>query len=93
MAWHILASEQLQDIVPEKPITSTKLITLSFTFNSKHKRDLTNFAESVMDLMVDLEILEDDNLFVCPKVNLEFIGFGKDEDGIGWTDVNIEENV
>ena len=40
--------------------------------DSIRKADLTNKAESIMDLLVDSWILEDDNWFVCWKVTLIF---------------------
>lgn len=39
--------------------------------------DLTNKAESIMDLLVDAGIIEDDNWFVVPEVNLKFGGKDK----------------
>jgi hypothetical protein len=42
------------------------------------KSDLTNKAESLMDLLVDAEIIEDDNWFVCPEVNIKFGGVDRE---------------
>lgn len=40
----------------------------------KRKSDLTNKAESIMDLLVDAHIIPDDNWFVVPKIILLFGG-------------------
>lgn len=46
-------------------------VTIIFTFKTKRKCDLTNKAESIMDLLVDAGVLEDDNHFVVPEVVLK----------------------
>jgi len=43
----------------------------------KRKADLTNKAESIMDLLVDNSILTDDNWFVVNKLTLLFGGVDK----------------
>ena len=40
----------------------------------KRKADLTNKAESIMDLLVDTKIIEDDNWFIINNINLKFGG-------------------
>lgn len=44
----------------------------------KIRADLTNKAESIMDLMVDAGIIEDDNWFVIPEVVLVFGGVDRE---------------
>ena len=46
----------------------------------KRKFDLTNKAESVMDLLVDYGYLEDDNFKVVPDLTLRY-GRGREEAG------------
>ena len=41
---------------------------------TRRRGDLTNKAESVMDLLVDCKVIEDDNWFSVPRVNLIFGG-------------------
>lgn len=53
-------------------------VSIEFFFSDARKRDLTNAAESVMDLLVDLEILKDDNVFEVPRVVLMYGGRLKD---------------
>lgn len=72
VAWQKDASKQL---IGSPKITSDHLL-LRFTFPDKRKTDLTNKAESVMDLLVDNGILEDDNWNVV--TNLLLIGEGVD---------------
>ncbi len=53
-------------------------VEITLYFQDARKRDLTNAAESIMDLLVDLEILKDDNVFEVPRVLLIYGGKVKD---------------
>ena len=75
-AWHKNASKDLS--VPVKPIQNIIQVTLSFYAPDRRKADLTNKAESVMDLMVDNNILEDDNWYIVRNVVLRFIEVDKE---------------
>ncbi len=44
----------------------------------KRRADLTNKAESIMDLLTDNRIIEDDNWFICPDVHLLFGGIDRE---------------
>jgi len=50
-----------------------KAVALCFYVRNKVKADLSNKAESIMDLLVDMGIIEDDNLFL---VNANPLFFG-----------------
>ena len=58
-------------------ITEKAFFTLTFFAGDKRRADLTNKAESVMDLLKDYGVIEDDNWFVCGSVRLEFGGVDK----------------
>lgn len=73
--WHAQAAPQLYGT---KTIPEVKDITLTFYPQSKRKSDLTNKAESVMDLLVDCGVLTDDNWFVVPSLTLKFGGADKE---------------
>lgn len=73
-AWHKLASNQLAEI---SPFTCRKL-TISFIAGDRRKFDLTNKAESIMDLLVDNGLIEDDNYSIIPELTLKFGGYEKD---------------
>lgn len=74
--WHTQAIRQLAKV---KPIVGPLYdITLKFFPQTHRKSDSTNKAESIMDLLVDAGIIEDDNWFICPKMRLEFGGVDKD---------------
>lgn len=62
--------------VPAEPIKSC-VISIYITFPDNLKSDLTNKAESIMDLLVDLGVLEDDNHFVCHTLLLHSRGVDK----------------
>lgn len=51
-----------------------KMVELEFFVDSKRKADLTNKAESIMDLLVDAGIIEDDNYFIVPEVRMRLGG-------------------
>ena len=80
-SWHELQQYPMklarEDQGITEPIKETKFIRLSFTSGTMRKWDLTNKAESVMDFLVDMKIIEDDNVFVCPEVILSFKGVEK----------------
>lgn len=73
---HKEISKQLQ-LVPKYNINSCE-IEITIYPDSMRKWDLTNKAESVMDVLVDLGILADDNWYVCWKVVLFFGGKDKE---------------
>lgn len=75
--WHKEASAQIVDSVPKKPIKNCS-IDLVLYAPDKRKADLTNKAESVMDLLVDMGFLEDDNWFVVGNLNLKFGGVDRE---------------
>lgn len=71
--WHEIASWEL---VAQKPPRGIEHCEIEIKFYAPDKRhtDLTNKAESLMDLLVDLEVIEDDNWEVVRKLTLEFMG-------------------
>ena len=64
--------------LPLKEVT----IEMTITFPDNRASDLTNKAESVMDLLVDNGILEDDNHKVCKKIVIESGGVDKERAGV-----------
>lgn len=63
--WHQAAGYQLklqkQDCGVDLPIKKCEYIEVHLFYGTKAVKDNTNTVESVMDLMVDLGVLEDDN--------------------------------
>lgn len=60
-AWHEAASIQIMKYhVPRKSLTKLKAVVVIIFFPDDRTADLTNKAESVMDLMVDTGIIADD---------------------------------
>lgn len=59
------------------PLKTTHSTTLSFWGANKRKWDLTNRAESIMDFLVDMGVLEDDNYEVCPCVQMVYMGVSR----------------
>lgn len=74
-AWHKDASKQIAGVKPYKNITT---LGLGFYAPDKRKADLTNKAESIMDLLVDCKVIEDDNWYVVDNIYMQFFGVDKD---------------
>lgn len=74
--WHVNACIELKK---QKPllIENVNQVHLKFYPATKHRSDLSNKAESVMDLLVDMKVLADDNWFEVPRLDLEFCGIDK----------------
>ena len=71
MVWHTEALKKLKiDFIEPFMLSRTQLIILHISPPTERKYDLTNKAESVMDLLVDYGVLEDDNAKVCPLILL-----------------------
>ena len=72
--WHTNALKLLRIKYPvREAINHAVQIHIEFTFGDKRRCDLTNKAESVMDLLVDAGILTDDSWQFVPRVTLEAI--------------------
>jgi Holliday junction resolvase RusA-like endonuclease len=69
--WHESAGWQIKSMQPVKDFAQ---IIIKFYAPDKRKTDLTNKAESIMDLFVDMGKIEDDNWFVCKDIRLIFGG-------------------
>ena len=69
-AWHSITFAQIKGQFDHDTLEEIREIKINLVFPTKRKSDLTNKAESVMDLLVDCEVLKDDNWFVVPKVTL-----------------------
>ena len=77
--WHKDAGEQLiKQVIDPIHIVEECKITLTLFAPDKRKADLTNKAESVMDLLVDYGIIEDDNWFVVGSLQLVFGGVDRE---------------
>lgn len=61
----------------EPPVQLTKSVQIEFYAKDKRANDLSNKAESIMDLLVDAAVLVDDNWSVVPVLLLIFRGVDK----------------
>jgi len=76
--WHREQSEALLAFkLPKKPLENVK-VTITFYAPDLRKTDLTNKAESIMDVLVDNKFLKDDNWYVVPEITLKFAGKDKE---------------
>lgn len=71
--WHQSAQNALRGT---KRVEGVQSIEVTFYRRTEAKYDLSNMLESVMDLLVDAGVIEDDNIRVVPKVTA--IHGGKD---------------
>lgn len=72
--WHKDASAQL---IGQQKISSDSLI-LTFFPPDKRPADLSNKTESIMDLLVDCGLIDDDNWFIINDLHLKFGGVDKE---------------
>lgn len=68
--WRDAGIQLLEQRVTNIAIEQAEVIWLAFIFPDRRRRDLTNAAESVMDLLVDHKILIDDCWTVTGEVHL-----------------------
>lgn len=77
--WHKDAMNQLKEqMVPKTKAKMVEMIALTFYAPDNRAADLTNKTESIMDLLVDYGLIEDDNWFVCPDIMISFGGVDKE---------------
>ena len=74
--WHTTA---LKSIRGHKLVKDIGQVILTFFPSTRRKSDLSNKTESIMDLLVDAGILEDDNWFICSDIRMVFGGVDKDK--------------
>lgn len=79
--WHSEQSYELNKQIAglNLPIKDIKDLTLEFYAPDFRSADLTNKAESIMDLLVDKKIIEDDNWFKVPSISLKMIKVDKND--------------
>lgn len=69
--WHERARLAIApQIIKQQTIGKAQSVTIIFYMADNRGRDLTNVAESVMDLLVDLRVIKDDQWQVTGPVNL-----------------------
>ena len=80
--WHKQASQQLEMQKPslfEEGLSKLgKEILIILYAHDLRKYDLTNKAESIMDLLVDCGFLEDDNYTCVSKITIQFGGLDRE---------------
>ena len=74
LAWQREQSYLLKKL--KQPITKGQALIIFYAPDNR-SADLTNKAESIMDLLVDNNILLDDNWFVVMNLTLNFMGVDK----------------
>ena len=76
--WHKQSALQL---LGSGKIVGACEVQITFQMPDNRRADLTNKAESIMDLLVDLDILEDDSWKIIPRIFLGCDGVNKDNPG------------
>jgi Holliday junction resolvase RusA-like endonuclease len=81
LSWHRSAMIRLaQSAYPRNKISTPIMVKIQFMIKDNRRRDLTNMAESVMDLLVDYGVIEDDRWQICRFVSM--VGFVDTEDSV-----------
>lgn len=75
-AWHDDASWQLKGQKGSSVVTRCRM-EIDFYLPDARKTDLTNKAESIMDMLVDNGVLEDDNCNVVRELTLRYNGIDR----------------
>ena len=76
--WHRDALIEVAQQVDHKAQPFGKEIRIVMFAPDARKFDLTNKAESCMDLLVDAHVIEDDNYEIVPRLILEFGGIDRE---------------
>lgn len=80
-AWHTIASYelamQMRAMGFRVTLDGIKEIIITIFSENKVKSDLSNKAESIIDLLVDNCVIRDDNWFEVPRLVLNFGGVDK----------------
>mgnify|MGYP001560619904 CR=1 FL=1 len=69
-AAHWVAKKAMNETARKFPLRGFTQIRITFTPPNKRNGDLTNRAESIMDLLAEAGIIEDDNWFEVPDLHL-----------------------
>lgn len=75
--WHEIASWELKAKRDIPRGVERAEIEIAFYLPDARKTDLTNKAESIMDLLVDNGVLKDDNCSIVPKLTLMYNGIDR----------------
>ena len=75
-------ANDLLDLLEIKEIVGPVEIDLNFVHKDKRKRDIDNEVSTVLDLLKNRKIIEDDNCFVLKKIVAQFDGVSKENPGV-----------
>lgn len=76
--WHTEQMWLLKKYKPKKPLKNVD-VAICITAGDNRKSDLSNKCESIMDLLVDSQIIEDDNWFCVGRLDMRFGGVQKNK--------------
>ena len=82
--WHKSTIADILNQLPE-PLVCVIEVVLDFYMPDNRKCDLTNKAESIMDLLVDAKIIEDDCWQYVPMITLRACGVDKEKPRVNVT--------
>lgn len=88
--WHEDASWQLKKFTHSWRMQPFYEIELRFFPDSRIKFDLSNKAESVMDLLTDNGFIQDDNYIYVPKLTLVYGGYDKENPRV---EIEVKNNT
>ena len=74
--WHEEQSYRIKRFRPKKPIEKCE-VEMMFYAPDRRRADLDNKSTTILDLLVDNQIILDDSWFVINKLTLEFVKVDK----------------
>jgi len=80
LEWHEVATLEAEGQF--FAVDKVQEVQMEFLMPDKRRCDLTNKAESIMDLLVDVGMLEDDSWQFVPKIYLSCAGVDKKNPGV-----------
>lgn len=78
-SWHRHHYKDFKNVArTHMPFSCPVSVSLGISFKDRHRRDLDNALTSVLDLIKDAGIIDDDDWIHVPKVGCEAVNFGED---------------
>lgn len=76
-SWNRIARLEVMSQISKKTFEDVSSVKILFWFPDNLKKDLTNAAESIMDLLVDCGTIKDDCWQIIPEITLRCEGIDR----------------
>ena len=68
--WNKYAVAEISEQWDEEPLSQTSSMCVTFSISDKRRKDLDNMLTSVLDMLVDCSVLEDDTWQICSNITI-----------------------